>query len=105
MKYILFNILTRLLRLFLLRKCSIASCEPLSLNERFDPLAIKLVTECSLVVAVELMQFCEAFELCVMFEGPIALDKSGELEYKITKRRRLIHIFYFLYVFNIQIIN
>ena len=101
MKYILFNILTRLLRLFLLRKCPIASCEPLRLNERFDVLAVKLVIECSLVVAVELMQFGEACELCVMFEDPIALEKWGELEHNITKRRTIIHIFYYLHVFDI----
>ena len=71
----IFNILTRLLRLFLLRKCSIASCEPLSLNERFDTLSVELARECSLLVAVELMALCDAFELCVMFEGPIALEK------------------------------
>ena len=70
MKYIIFNILTRLVRLFSLRKCSIASCEPLSLNKGFDALAVKLVRECSLLV--ELMELCCAFELCVMFEGPIA---------------------------------
>ena len=75
MKYIIFNILTRLLRLFLLRKCSIASCEPLSLNERFDALEVKLVRKCSLLVAVEAMALCDAFELCVMFEGPMALEK------------------------------
>ena len=75
MKYMLFNILTRLLRLFLLRKCSIASCEPLSLNERFDTLAVELMRECSLLVVVELMALSDAFELCVMFEGPIALEK------------------------------
>ena len=78
MKYILSNLLTRLLRLFLLRKCFIASCELLTLNERFDALAVKLVSECSLLVAVELMKLCDAFELCVMFEGPTVLEEQGE---------------------------